>query len=285
MLPALDHVGVTRSGLRRGFLGAALLAAVAGLGVTAAEAQYFGRNKVQYETFDFQVLQTEHFDVYFYPEEREAAEMAGRMAERWYARLSRLLDHQFTDRQPLILYASHPDFEQTNTLEGAIGEGTGGVDRGAEAAHRAALGGPRWPRRTTCWATSSCTRSSTTSPAQGGPGGGGVPAALRMPLWFIEGMAEYLSLGPVDAHTAMWMRDAVQRKEAADASGSSAIRATSPTATARRSGPTSAGAGATRSIGRAAARPRRAAPDADAAAGGGAGHRREDSSRRTGTRP
>jgi hypothetical protein len=30
---------------------------------------------------------------------------------------------------------------------------------------------------------------------------------FQVPLWFIEGMAEYLSVGPVDAHTAMWVRD------------------------------------------------------------------------------
>ena len=29
-----------------------------------------------------------------------------------------------------------------------------------------------------------------------------------MPLWFIEGMAEYLSIGPRDTQTAMWLRDA-----------------------------------------------------------------------------
>ena len=34
-----------------------------------ASAQYFGRNKVQYEQFDFKVLSTEHFDIYYYPEE------------------------------------------------------------------------------------------------------------------------------------------------------------------------------------------------------------------------
>src|SRR5437867_9106740 len=34
-----------------------------------------------------------------------------------------------------------------------------------------------------------------------------------MPLWFIEGMAEYLSLGPVDPNTTMWMRDAVQHNK------------------------------------------------------------------------
>ena len=69
----------------------------------ALEAQYFGRNKVQYKTFDFQVLRTEHFDIYFYPQERQAVQQASLMAERWYARLSRVLGHQLTDRQPLIL--------------------------------------------------------------------------------------------------------------------------------------------------------------------------------------
>src|SRR5262249_24762758 len=33
------------------------------------------------------------------------------------------------------------------------------------------------------------------------------------PLWFIEGMAEYLSLGPVDSNTAMWLRDAVRASD------------------------------------------------------------------------
>jgi WD40 repeat protein len=34
----------------------------------------------------------------------------------------------------------------------------------------------------------------------------------NMPLWMIEGMAEYLSLGKKDAFTAMWMRDAYLNK-------------------------------------------------------------------------
>ena len=41
-----------------------------------------------------------------------------------------------------------------------------------------------------------------------GRSNGGVPGAARLPLWLIEGMAEYLSVGPQDTHTAMWMRDA-----------------------------------------------------------------------------
>src|SRR5687767_3797104 len=92
-----------------------------------AHAQYFGRNQVRYRTFDFQVMKTQHFDIYYYPEEREAIERAAPMAERWYARLNRLLGHSFSSRQPVILYGSHPEFEQTNVIGGAPGESTGGV--------------------------------------------------------------------------------------------------------------------------------------------------------------
>src|SRR5688572_13231657 len=97
-----------------------------------AGAQYFGRNKVQYQKFDFKVLYSEHFDVYYYPEEEVAVRVATRMAERWYSRLSQLLKHDLSGRQKLILYAAHPHFQQTNTLEGEIGEGTGGVTESAK---------------------------------------------------------------------------------------------------------------------------------------------------------
>src|SRR5262249_6096690 len=49
-----------------------------------------------------------------------------------------------------------------------------------------------------------------TTPQGGQPGQNG---AERLPLWFIEGMAEYLSLGPVDPNTAMWLRDAARENK------------------------------------------------------------------------
>ncbi len=64
------------------------------LAATTAQAQYFGRNKVQYKDFKFEVLKTDHFDIYFYQDERDAAQRIGRMAERWYARLSQVFNHQ-----------------------------------------------------------------------------------------------------------------------------------------------------------------------------------------------
>ena len=50
--------------------------------VAPASAQYFGSNKVQYQEFDFQVLRTDHFDIYYYPQEEQAVQLAARMAER-----------------------------------------------------------------------------------------------------------------------------------------------------------------------------------------------------------
>ena len=94
---------------------------------TTANAQYFGRNKVRYDKFDFRVIQTDHFDIYYYAQEEEASRYAARMAERWYARFSKVLQHTFVRRQPLVLYASHPHFAQTNVTPYAPGEGTGGL--------------------------------------------------------------------------------------------------------------------------------------------------------------
>ena len=118
--------------LRASALIVALTLAVAAPSTALAQGGYFGRNKVQYQEFDFKVLKTEHFDIYFYPAEEDAARIASRLAERWYTRLSSLLDHELRGRQPLILYASGPHFRQTNTIEGELGEGTGGVTEAAK---------------------------------------------------------------------------------------------------------------------------------------------------------
>jgi len=112
---------------RRTVFGAALVAAALASVPQPGSAQYFGRNKVQFDDFDFQVLRTDHFDIHYYPEEQEAVEDAARMSERWYERFARAFQHEFEQTKPIVLYADHPDFEQTNTLSGFIGEGTGGV--------------------------------------------------------------------------------------------------------------------------------------------------------------
>ena len=182
----------------RTLLAMALLAA----SVCSAEAQYFGRNKVQYDTFDFKTLKTDHFDIYYYDEERELANHVARMAERWYARLTRALDHHLSGRQPLVLYASHPHFEQTNVVSTLMGEATGGVTEGLR--RRIVL-----PAGASLAETDHVIGHELVHAFQYDIGTGNLQRMSLLPLWFVEGMAEYLSVGPNDPHTAMWMRDAV----------------------------------------------------------------------------
>ena len=187
--------------------GGVLLASVAPVAVPSAQAQYFGRNKVQYESFDWRVLRTSHFDIYYYSSERRSADIAARLAERWYTRLGRLLHHELSGRQPLVLYATQAQFQQTNVV-GGIGEGTGGV---TEALRRRIV----LPTGGTLDDFNHVIGHELVHAFQyditGGAGSrGGVPGATALPLWFVEGMAEYLSLGPDAPLTAMWMRGAIQ---------------------------------------------------------------------------
>jgi hypothetical protein len=195
--------------LPAGFGTTAVLIAALLLAAAPAQAQYFGRNKVQYERFDFRVLKTEHFDVHYYPSERVAAEAAARMAERWYTRLSRILRHELSGRQPLVLYATAPQFQQTNIV-GQIGEGTGGVTEALRRRIVMPIGG-------TLADLDHVLGHELVHAFQyditgtGSPNTlGAIPAASALPLWFIEGMAEYLSVGPVSPFTAMWMRGGLE---------------------------------------------------------------------------
>jgi len=179
-----------------------VLLAIALLAARATDAQYFGQNKVQYRRFDFRVLQTKHFDVYYYPSEQEAVYQAARMAERWYDHLSRVLGHTLRERQPLVLYACHPDFAQTNVVADSPGEGTGGFTEGDK--NRVVL-----PFGASLSETNHVLGHELVHAFQYDIAKRGNSSVVLMPLWFVEGMAEYLSIGGMDAQTAMWMRDAV----------------------------------------------------------------------------
>ncbi len=183
--------------------------ALAALAAPAPAQDYFGQNKVRYRSFDFQVLRTEHFDIYYDRETAAIMPEAARMAERWYARLSKALGHDLTRRQPLILYPSHPAFEQTNAIYGDLSEGTGGVTEALKRRIVVPFAGPLAE-------TDHVIAHELVHAFQydivglGRSQAMGISTAAKLPLWFVEGMAEYLTLGADDPHTAMWMRDAAQ---------------------------------------------------------------------------
>ncbi len=105
-----------------------LLAATAVLLLaSAAEAYtYFGKNKVQYYKYDWQIIEGEHVDLYFYTAERELAERAAALAEESWEYLSLRMAYTPRERVPLIIYSSHSEFQETNILPYILPEGVAG---------------------------------------------------------------------------------------------------------------------------------------------------------------
>ena len=177
----------------------------------AGSAQYFGRNKVQYEGgFDFKVLTTQNWDIHYYPEAEAAVEVIARLTERWYERFSRVFQHDFDVAKPLIIYADHPDFQQTNTLSGAIGQGTGGVTESMK--NRVIMPLSTSWRETDRILGHELVHAFQYNISQS-RSGGGIMRLAAMPLWIVEGMAEYMSMGRNHPHTAMWLRDHILRDD------------------------------------------------------------------------
>lgn len=87
---------------------------------------YFGKNKVQYTDFAWQVLTTDHFHVYFYSEEKEVAEIAANYAEESYRFLENKFNHHPDKKLPLVIYSSPNYFEQTNVIPTLLPENVGG---------------------------------------------------------------------------------------------------------------------------------------------------------------
>jgi hypothetical protein len=104
---------------------AVLAAGLAG----GAGAQYiaFGKNKVNYREFDWQVLCSDHFELYYYPEEEELARAALAAAERSYEHHRAAFVIDTREAIPVILYSSHHDFEQTNITPVIMPEGVTGL--------------------------------------------------------------------------------------------------------------------------------------------------------------
>ena len=185
----------------------ALVLAVGAPASTLHAQNYFGQNQVQYDKFKWQILPTEHFLIHFYPEEQKAAGVAARMAERAYARLSRVLAHQFREKKPIVLFASRTDFGQNN-VTGDLGEGTAGVTEAFR--HRMLLNFTGDYRSFEHVLTHEMVHAFQYDIFARGKAGNGLQTLSQFmpPLWFAEGMAEYLSIGPEWPSTTAWMRDA-----------------------------------------------------------------------------
>ncbi|MBS7563155.1 PD40 domain-containing protein [Mucilaginibacter sp. Bleaf8] len=177
---------------------------------TRAQAQYFGQNKVRYKSLKFKVYKTPHFEIYYYLKNDSLLKRFGQESELWYTLHQQVFRDTFKRPNPIILYADHPDFQQTTAIDGDIGVGTGGVTEGLK--NRVVM-----PIMETNQTTRHVLGHELVHAFQYHMLLVNDTASLgninNLPLWMIEGMAEYLSLGKKDAYTAMWMRDAYLNKD------------------------------------------------------------------------
>lgn len=74
----------------------------------------FGKNRIQYQDFKWEVINTDNFDIYFYKQSQAAATLAARYAEGEFDRITDLLGYAPSSRIKLVVYGSNSDMQQSN---------------------------------------------------------------------------------------------------------------------------------------------------------------------------
>ena len=170
----------------------------------AAQFFSFGQNKIQYRKLDWRILRGPHVDLYYYPAEADLAPAALAYAEASYDTLAVQFGHDVAERIPLVVYASHTDFEQTNILpftppEGLLGA-TDFLKRRVSLPFRGSFAEFRHTLRhelVHVFQLDLLGEAYLQAPRHG---------RFNFPLWWTEGLAELWSSGQ-DARDEMVLRD------------------------------------------------------------------------------
>ena len=187
------------------FLSSVFLLLLAGPGDT--QEPYFGKNKVQYEIFDWYYIQTEIFDIYYYKDEYHLAKFAADVLEDAYLKVKDELRYDLSNRVPVILYNSHNDFQQTNVIPYLIEEGVGGFTETFKNRIVVPFTGSYEDFRHVLH--HELTHAVTFDMLYGNVFGSLLSRQylFQLPLWFAEGYAEYSSRGGWDIQADMILRD------------------------------------------------------------------------------
>src|SRR4051812_11993316 len=84
---------------------------------------YFGKNRIRYNDFKWNIYKTDHFEIYYYPEIEKQLERVTSYAESAYQQVSSDLKHDLAFKVPLILYKTESEFQQQNIDPGEMPEG------------------------------------------------------------------------------------------------------------------------------------------------------------------
>ncbi len=175
--------------------------------MVAAELFGFGKNKIEYEHFSWRYYNAPHFELFFYQDQGVLPSIAAQWIENDYEALRNDFSFGPKDKLPVILYGSPNSFAQTNIVSDILPEGVGGFttqmknrivvpfdgsyDDLRHVLHHELVHGFQYAILFEQFGSSIFT-------------GGNV----LMPLWFAEGLAEYLSSG-WNTEADMFLMDAV----------------------------------------------------------------------------
>ena len=167
----------------------------------------FGKNKVQYRGFEWLILKSEHFDIYYYDDEELLAERVAVLADAAYDTISDCFSHDLSTRIPILVYKSGNEFRQTNVTLDLLGEGVGGfIEMYKNRVVIPFTGSYEELRHVIMHELTHAFNFDMLY--------GGLLESIftrqyvyTLPLWFLEGLTEYVS-GRWDAEAEMVMRDA-----------------------------------------------------------------------------
>lgn len=111
---------------RASTVAAAALAAFVVASVADAQTAfvpYFGKNRVKYDNFKWQIYTTEHFEIYYYPDLEPHLERIASYAESAYQQISSDLKHDLAFKVPMVVFKTQSEFQQQNVIQGDIPEG------------------------------------------------------------------------------------------------------------------------------------------------------------------
>jgi Tol biopolymer transport system component len=164
----------------------------------------FGKNKIQYRDFKWEIYHSPHFNLYYYKEEEPQLQKVVSFAESAYDQLSREFNFQIKDPIPLIFYATHSAFEQNNIILNFIPEGVGAFASPARFRMVLPIDLPDGElmqlllhELTHIFQYHMLYQGSLAKAVTSGP-----------PTWFIEGMASYMAKDETQ-RDKMYLRDAV----------------------------------------------------------------------------
>ncbi|MBX3043291.1 MAG: PD40 domain-containing protein [Candidatus Kapabacteria bacterium] len=167
----------------------------------------FGKNKVQYENFDWKYVQTVNFDVYYNDGSKYLADFTARACENSLAAIVKTLNHRMSSRVAVIVYDAHNDFQQTNVIMQFMPEGVGGVTELFKNRVVVPFQG-NWAvldhvihHELVHAVLNDMFYGGTFQSAISSSGG------FMIPLWMNEGFAEWQSIGGMNTETDMFMRD------------------------------------------------------------------------------